>query len=294
MKEEKKFVSLVNLAGNIFLFLIKIFIGALTGSFALLADAVNSFSDIFSSTLTLITVRVSGKKPDEGHPFGHQRTESITGLIIGILVAVVGIELIKEGILKLVYGTEIRFGLIAVAVLAITIALKLVLAFYTKRTGEKTKSMALLAVSEDSKADVIISFTALIGVFAAVNGYYFLDPLMALVISVYIIYSGIRIARENSNQLIGKAPPKKVIEEIKRKAMEVKGVKNVHGIKAQYLGVSVQLEIHAVVDESISIQQAHSIGKNVQYALESMEEIDRAFVHVDPFSSAHFWNNEKL
>ncbi|MFH1664306.1 MAG: cation diffusion facilitator family transporter [archaeon] len=295
MQGEKSLVSLVNLAGNIFLFLIKIFVGALTGSFALLADAVNSFSDIFSSSIALIAVKISSKEPDEDHPFGHERIESVTGLVIGILVAVVGVELIKEGLLKLVFGNKVQFGLIAIIVLLITIALKIFLSVYTKKVAEKTKSMALLAVSEDSKADVIISFTALIGVFGAINNYSFLDPLMALVISVYIIRSGIRIALENSNQLVGTAPPKKTIEEIKLKAMEVDGVKNVHDIRAQYLGNLVQVEIHVVVDEKISVQEAHSIGKTVQYSIEEMEEIDRAFIHIDPFFNAgYFWGNAKL
>ncbi|MBU2099797.1 MAG: cation diffusion facilitator family transporter [Candidatus Micrarchaeota archaeon] len=292
--KEKKIVSLLNLAGNVFLFLIKIFIGFLTGSVALIADSLNSLSDIFSSSLALIAVKISDKKPDEGHPFGHQRIESIAGLIIGILVAVIGVETAKEGLMKLFFGNEIRFGLAALIVLAITIALKLFLAFYTKRIAEKTKSMALHAVSQDSRMDVLISITALIGVFGAVNGFPFLDPLMALVISVYIVWTGIKIALENSNLLIGKAPKKELIEEIKRKALEVEGVKGVHDVRAQHLGVLVQVEVHIELNEKLSVQQAHSIGKNVQYALEAMKEIDRAFIHLDPFKAVYFWNNEKL
>jgi cation diffusion facilitator family transporter len=292
--KEKKFVSLVNLAGNIFLFLIKIFIGVLTGSIALIADSLNSLSDIFSSLIALIAVKISGKKPDTGHPFGHQRAESIAGLIIGILVAVIGIEIAKEGILKLISGNSIQFGFLALIVLAITIAVKLLLAFYTKITAKKTKSMALTAVSEDSKMDVLISVTALIGVFGAVNGFPFLDPLIAMLISVYVVWTGIKIAMQNSNLLIGKAPSKKLIEKIKKRVLEVEGVKGMHEIRAQYLGILVQVELHVVVNEKLSIQQAHSIGKNVQYALEAMEEIDRVFIHLDPFKASYFWNDEKL
>lgn len=293
-EKEKKFVSLVNLAGNIFLFLIKIFVGALTGSFALIADSLNSFSDIFSSAITLIAVKISGKKADSDHPFGHERAENIAGLIIGILVLVIGIDLIREGITKIIFGTEIRFGFLAVIVLIITIAVKVFLAFFTQKTGKKTNSMALIAVSKDSFADVLISFTALTGVIGAVYGFGFLDPLMAVIISFYIIWNGIKIALDNSNQLIGKAPSTKVIEEIKEKALNVEGVKGIHEIRAQQLGNTVQVEIHVVVDENISAQESHSIEKSVQYSIESMKEINRAFVHVDLFKSDYFWNNEKL
>jgi len=293
MEKEKKFVSLLNLSGNIFLFLIKIFIGILSGSVALIADSLNSLADIFSSSLTLVAVRVSGKKPDSDHPFGHERAESIAGLIIGVLVAVIGFEAAKEGILKLIFGSEIRFGFIAATVLLITIALKILLAFYTKKTAKKSKSPALNAIAEDAKADVLISAAALIGVFGAMNNYSFLDPLMALLISVYIIWTGIKIILENSNQLIGKAPSKELIKKIEKKTLKIEGVKSVHDIKAQYAGNQIQVEIHIVVDENISVQQSHSIGKNVQYAVESMEEVNRVFIHIDPFKGSYFWKNGK-
>ncbi len=293
MEKEKKFVSLLNLSGNIFLFLIKIFIGILSGSFSLIADSLNSLSDILSSAITLIAVRVACKKPDLCHPFGHERAESIAGLVIGVLVAVIGIELAKEGILKLISGTTIKFGFLALVVLFISIIVKVILAVYTKKVGKKTKSTALIAIAKDSKVDVLISVAALIGIFGAMNNYSFLDPLMALLISFYIVWSGVKISLESSNQLIGKAPSKKLIEEIKRKATKVEGIKSVHDIKAQHLGVLVQVEIHVVVDESISVQKAHSIGKNVQYSIESMEEIDRAFIHIDPFKGSYFWKNGK-
>jgi len=294
MEKEKKIVSLVNLAGNLFLFLIKIFIGLLTGSIALLADAINSLSDIFTSAITLIAVRISCKEPDKEHPFGHERAESISGLITGILIIVIGLELIREGTIKLVFGNTIQLGFLAVTVLLITMAVKSILAVYTKKTAEKTRSTALNAISEDSKADVLISFAALIGVIGAMNNYNFLDPLMALVISVYVIWNGMKIALDNSNQLIGKAPSKELIEKIKEKAMEVKGVKGVHDIKGQCVGNSVQVEIHIELDERISIQEGHSIGKNVQYSVESMKEINRAFIHLDPFKQSYFWNSGKL
>jgi len=292
-EKEKKFVSVVNLAGNIFLFLIKIFIGLLTGSVALLADSFNSLSDIFSSLIALIAVKISGKKPDKCHPFGHNRAESIAGLAIGILIAVIGFEIAKEGVIKLVFGNQIQFGFIALIVLIITIALKLFLGFYNKKVGEKSKSMALLALSKDAFADVLISAAALIGIFGAINGFPFLDPLMALIISIYVLWNGIKIGLENSGQLMGKAPSKELIEKIEKKAMEIEGVKGVHDIKAQYLGVLVQAEIHIVVDERISVQKAHLIGKNVQYSVEAMEEIDRAFIHLDPFKGSYLWSNKK-
>ncbi len=291
--KEKKIISLLNLSGNVFLFLIKIFIGVLTGSFALIADSLNSLSDVFSSLIALISVKFSCKKPDNCHPFGHERIESITGLIIGIIVAVIGVELIKESIIKIILGNEIKSGFLAVIVLLITIIVKLVLAFFTKKSSDKTKSIALFAIAEDSKLDVLISFTALIGVIGAIKGYLILDPLMALIIAFFVIWNGIKIGIKSSNQLIGKAPSEKIIKKIKLKAIEVKGVKGVHHIKAQYLGSLVQVEIHIVINENLSIQQAHSIGKNVQYEIESMEEIDRVFIHLDPFKVNYFWNNTK-
>ncbi len=292
--QEKKFFTILNLAGNVFLFLIKIFIGLLTGSIALIADSLNSLSDMFSSSLGFVAVRIASKKADSGHPFGHERAESIAGIVIGVLVIVIGIEIAKEGLIKLIFGNEIQFGLLAVIVLLITIAVKTFLAFQNKRIGTKNKSMVFFAMAEDCKADVLISISALIGVVGAMNGFTFLDSLMALLISVYIIWNGTKIVLEGSNQLIGKAPSKKIIQEIKEQAMEIQGVKGVHDIKAQILGNKIQVEVHIILDESISIDKAHSIGKNVQYSIESIKDIERAFIHLDPFKGSYFWNNEKL
>jgi cation diffusion facilitator family transporter len=281
MKTEARKATIIGIIGNAILFILKITVGLIYNSIAVISDAVNSFTDIVASIIVFISVKVSGKAADKKHPFGHHRAEPIAGLIVAILTGILGFEVIKVAFERLISGTGFVRGVAPIIVMAFTLVLKSFMYGYCIRIGRKLKSTAILASAADHRNDVVISSAALIGVFGAYIGFGFLDASVALVIGVWIIYAGYKIGMDNLKFLIGESASDELMEKIRKIACEIRGVKGVNDVRAHYVGVLLHVEVHIEVDKRITIYRAHTIGKKVQRALEK-GEIERAFVHIDP------------
>lgn len=284
MDELAKKATVLGIVGNIVLFILKIIVGFLYNSIAVISDAINSFTDIIASVIVFISVKVSGKKADKEHPFGHHRAEPIAGLIVAIFIGIVGFEVVKAAFDRLLKGGIMIEGIVPLFVMGFTLVIKLGMYIYTVNIGRKIRSTAILASAADHRNDVFISIAALIGVSGAYFGYGFLDPLVALVIGLWIIYAGYRIGLENVKFLIGESPSEELMDKIKEIALSIDGVKGINDVRAHYVGVLLHVEVHIEVDRKLTIYRAHTIGKKVQNRLEKLEEIDRAFVHIDPVS----------
>jgi len=282
MNNLKKRATILGIIGNIVLFILKIIVGVVYNSIAVISDAINSFTDIISSIVVFISVRVSSKRADKEHPFGHHRAEPIAGLVVAIFIGIVGFEVIKYAFERLFVGGGVIKGVVPLIVMGITLALKFGMYLYTIRVGKKVNSTAILASAADHRNDVLISIAALIGVGGAYFGYGFLDPLVALVIGLWIIYSGYRIGLDNVKFLMGEAPSEELVNKIKKVALGVDCVKGINDVRAHYVGVLLQVEVHIEVDRKLTIYRAHTIGKKVQSGVEGLEAVDRAFVHIDP------------
>jgi len=284
MNNLAKKATILGIIGNIVLFILKIIVGFVYNSIAVISDAINSFTDIIASIIVFISVKVSAKRADKEHPFGHGRAEPIAGLIVAIFIGIVGFEIIKFAFDRLLEGSSSVKGIVPIIVMGFTLVLKLGMYIYTVRVGKKVNSTAILASAMDHRNDVLISFAALIGVGGAYFGYNFLDPLVALVIGLWIIYVGYRIGMDNIKFLMGESPSEELMREIKEVVLKVDGVKGINGVRAHYVGVLLQVEVHIEVDRKLTIYRAHTIGKKVQNKLEKLEEISKAFVHIDPVS----------
>jgi len=277
--------SFLNIAANTFLFVIKLAGGLLTGSLALLSDAMNSASDMIYSTAIIFAVRISNKAADKDHPFGHRRAEPIAGILVAILAGILGFEIIKAGIDGLMNPGVITMGYLAVVVLLVTICLKIGMWLYFKKVGAKFLSPAIRACSVDSRNDVLVSAIALLGVLGSMSGLSSLsamDDIAAVLIGAFIIWSGYKIGAENIDFLMGKSPGEEMIARIKEKALSVKGVRGLNEVKAHYVGNFVHVEVHIEVDKDMSTQKSHDLGKKVEMEVERLHGIDKAFVHVDP------------
>ncbi len=274
--------SLLNIAGNTALFAIKIVAGLLSGSIALLSDAMNSLNDIAAAIATFICMKVSSKSADEEHPFGHARAEPIAGIIIAILAGILGFEMARESIGRFIIPRETNIGLFALSVPIITIVVKLLMAKYFRRAGEEANSPALAATAVDSMMDVIVSFAALIGILGVKLGYPSLDPMAGIVISLWIIFTGYKIGTENIDYLMGRAPAKEMIETIKRTAEGTEGVRGSNTLRAHYVGSLIHVEIHIEVDGELSTLRSHDICEAVRDALLEVPQINEAFIHIDP------------
>ncbi|MFH1638293.1 MAG: cation diffusion facilitator family transporter [Candidatus Woesearchaeota archaeon] len=282
MGYDAKNATILGLIGNIFLFIIKLIVGVLTGSIAVISEAVNSFTDILSAIVVFICVKISRKRPDKSHPFGHHRAEPIAGLVVAILAAVLGVEIINYAIRNVIVGDYAILGFLAISVLLVTILVKAAMAAYLFKTSRKRNSPAIKAMAIDCRNDVIVAATALIGVAGNYFGFRILDPIAAIVIGLYVIKQGYNIGKENIDYLVGKAPPQWLIKKVKKAASSIKGVKGVHDVKAHYVGSFIHVQVHIEVDKKITLQKAHTIGKTVEKAVISIPDFQKAFVHIDP------------
>ncbi len=274
--------TLINIIGNTSLFALKLTAGLLSGSIALISDALNSFNDIAAAIATFICVKISDKAADEGHPFGHNRAEPIAGLIIAVLAGILGFEMIREAIERILMGTKAEVSLFTLLVPVVTMVTKGFMSWHFRKVGRMFNSPALTATALDSLMDVLVAVAVLVGIAGVKFGYGFLDPMAAFVISLWIIYTGYRIGLENIAYLMGQAPSPEMLEEIRRAALGVKGVKALDKVKAHYVGNFIHVEIHIEVNKDLSTLESHAIGEEVETRVESIGLIDKSFVHINP------------
>jgi cation diffusion facilitator family transporter len=280
MQKNKK-ITIMGIILNSMLFVAKLIVGFLSGSLAVLSDAFNSLTDILASIGIFIAVKFSSKRADAGHPFGHHRAEPLAGIMVAIFAGIVAFEIIKIGIQNLFIKTSI-IGYSALVVLGFTMIVKLGMSVYFLDQGKKLNSPAIRASGIDSRNDVLISSVAFIGVLGSINGIDFMDSIAAIIIGLFILYSGYKIGVENIDYLMGKAPSKEHLDKIKSVVRKVKGVKGMNDIRAHYVGNFIHIEIHIEVDKKLSTQKSHTIGKNVQNKVEELNHVDKAFIHIDP------------
>jgi cation diffusion facilitator family transporter len=294
MKPTKKSAVIVGLLGNLFLFISKLIIGLITNSIAIISDALNSLTDIINSVVLFVSIRVGSKSPDKQHPFGHYRSEPIGVLIVAVLTIVLGFEVVRIAVDRLISKVSSDFSTPMLLTLIGIIIIKSLMYFYTKAAWKKTKSTALFAFMVDHRNDIWIASGAIIGFIGSNYNLAFLDPLFAILIGIWIIKVGFGIGISNIKFLMGEAPKKEFLEKIKNAASKVKGVKGIHDVKAHYVGTLVQVQVHIMLDRNLTIYRAHSIGKKVEEKVEQLEDVERAFVHIDPIikSRSHsFYKN---
>jgi len=283
MKDQARNATLVGIAGNAFLFVLKFVTGILTGSLAIFSDAINSFSDMIYSIAVYIAVKVSHKKADKDHPFGHHRAEPVAGMLIAIVTGILGFEIIKTGVMGLIEGQSVyAFTSFGAIILLACMAIKTGMWFYFKSVSNRINSPAIQASSIDSRNDVLISFSALIGISGPLVGINNLDYFVAIFIGLFVIRSAYRIGIENVDYLMGKTPDKEIMDEICKKVCSVDGVLGVHEPRAHYVGNYIQVQVHVEVDHKLHTDKAHAIGKKVQNLIEAMPSVDTAFIHIDP------------
>lgn len=279
---EKTCITIAIILTNLLLFIVKLYVGLLSNSLAVLSDAFNSLTDIVSSIGIYIAVKISSQQADEGHPFGHHRAEPIAGLIIAIFAGILGFEIIRSAIESFITEREQTLSLEVIYVLVFTIAVKTIMALYLLKKGRAINSPALTATGIDARNDVLVSLTALVGVSCSMFALPVVDGITAIIIGLFILYSGYHIGIENIDYLMGKAPSESFIKEIKSKVRMIEGVQGLNDVRAHYVGTYIHIEIHIEVNKHLTTEESHQIGKKVQYAIEGLSQVDKAFIHVDP------------
>jgi cation diffusion facilitator family transporter len=274
--------SNIGIAANIFLFVIKAVIGILSNSIAVISEAVNSLTDIFSSAAIKYSIYVSSKKPDREHQFGHNAAQPIAAFIVAVFAFVVGFKIIEESVGRIINPQIIKKQTLVYVILFITIFTKIILSRFQFKVSRKYSSTAIKAASVDSLNDVLSSSIAILGVFFSSLGLPFLDGIAGILVAMFILKTGYELAKENIDYLMGKAADEQLILEIAEKALKIKGVKGLNDLRSHYVGDKFHIEIHIEVDKNCPTEISHDIGKDVQYEIESLAQIQKVFVHIDP------------
>jgi cation diffusion facilitator family transporter len=278
--------SKITLAANVFLSVLKLFIGIFANSAALVADAVNSISDVLSTIVVMIGVKLAGRKPDKDHPYGHERLESAAALILSAFVFVTGIMIGYSGIQKVIAGSigEIAApGGIALVAAIITMILKEAMYWYTRKAAGKSGSSALLAVAWDHRSDVLSSAGAFIGILGARIGLPILDPIASVVISLLILKVAVNIFKDAMRRMTDTSCESALEDEIRAVALEQEAVLGVDWIRTRLFGDRIFVDIEISADGTSTLDEAHSAAQRVHDAIENkFEKVKHCMVHVNP------------
>ncbi len=220
--------SVAGLVTNFLLFVIKFFVGTFSGSTAALADSFNNLSDMGSSAVALVGFQMAEKPSDKKHPFGHGRIEYISALVVSFIILFLGLELLGSAAQKIVHPSPVRFSLLSYLLLALSVPAKLALGLYSRHIGRKINSAALSAAGRDSLNDVLVTLATLLS--AVLSGFtsFPVDGCVGLLVSAFVIFSGIGILRDTIGPLLGQMPPQELVLEIETRILECPGVTGLH------------------------------------------------------------------
>lgn len=277
-----KLASVVGIISNAILCIAKILVGLISGSIAIIADGINNLADASSSVITLAGFKLSALPEDEEHPYGHARIEYITGMIVSVLIVVVGVELIKSSIDKILHPEPLEFSWSMVIVLLLAILLKVWQAMFNIKIGKKINSVALTATGTDSRNDVIsttaVLFSIIIGKMANIQ----IDGYMGVLVALFIIWSGIGLIKETSSPLLGEAPDPDLVAAISEMASDFDGVLGIHDLVVHNYGPGkVFASIHIEVDANGDLMESHDMVDNIERQLSKKLHIVLT-AHMDP------------
>jgi cation diffusion facilitator family transporter len=272
----------VGIALNILLFAIKLFAALVSGSVGVIADAFNNLSDAVSSVVTLVGFRISARKPDAEHPFGHVRAEYITGFIVSAMILMMGFELAQSSIRGISNPEELEFSSRVVIILSVSMAVKLYMALYNYRLCKLFDSAALKATSKDSIMDALSTFTVLIAGIVSQHTGVQLDAWAGLLVSLFIIYTGISSARDTLSPLLGSPPKPELVAAIEKLVLSEENIIALHDLVVHDYGPGrVMVSLHAEMPSELDVFVSHDIIDNMELLLER-ELGCEAVIHYDP------------
>ena len=272
----------VGIGLNILLFAGKLAAGTLSGSIAITADAFNNLSDAGSSVVTLLGFRLAGKKPDAGHPFGHGRLEYVSGLIVAGLILLMGAELAKSSVDKILHPEAVTFSWLAAGILLASIGVKLYMYLYNRAVGKKIKSAAMSATAADSLSDTAATSAVLLAMVIGKLTNVQLDGWVGLVVALFILWSAVQAARDTISPLLGQAPDPMLVKEIESLVMAHDTVVGIHDLVVHDYGPGrCIISLHAEVPADEQVLELHDVIDNIEEELAQKLHCE-AVIHMDP------------
>ena len=281
------FAGTVGIFCNIFLFAVKLAVGILTTSIAIISDAFNNLSDAGSSVITLFGFKMASQPADKEHPYGHGRIEYLTGLFISIMIIVVGGMLFKSSIDKIMNGTAATFTYLSVAILVLSVAVKTWMWKFYGKLGGKINSVALRAAAADSLSDCISTTAVNIAIIIEMATGFSLDGWIGLAVSCFIIYSGFDAAKNSFSPILGNAPDTVMEMYIRDLVDAVPTAHGIHHLMVHDYGPGNRMvTFDVVLNESMTLGEAHDIITEIE------EKIEHEFgcfvtIHPDPYDDEH-------
>ena len=279
------------LLGNFILLVLKGSVGLIVGSAVLKADAVNSAGDVLSSLVVLLGLRYAIKPQDEGHHYGHGKMEALVSLVVGIMI-LVGIGfLLRDIIDALINQAESSPSWLALFAALLSIAVKIVMYKKTAAAGKRLSSIAIMTNAKDHKNDIFATSGAVVAIALALAGkqfgipflLHYAEPVIAGVISLFIIKTAVEIITEASRMLLDAAPDKDTVESIKKMAADIDGVEKLNWVKCRKMGRGMLVDIAVEVCGSISVEDGHAIGEDVKKEIMSKyANVIDVLVHINP------------
>lgn len=279
-------VSVNSIAVNLLLSVFKLAAGVLASSGAMISDAIHSASDVFSTFVVIIGVRISGKDSDADHPYGHDRFECVASIILAILLGITGVGIGMAGIEKMLAGNYDALaipGKLALAAAVLSIIVKEGMYWYTRSAAVKINSGALMADAWHHRSDALSSIGSFVGILGARMGFPVLDPLASVVICFFIIKAAVDIFRDAVGKMTDRACDDETIEKMSRCIMQIEGVVGIDLLKTRTFGSKIYVDIEISADGDKNLREAHAIAENVHHAIEhEFPLVKHCMVHVNP------------
>ena len=252
--------SVTGIILNILLALAKYIAGIVSGSISVTADAINNLSDAGSSIISLIGVKVSSKPADRDHPYGHGRIEYMSALAVAVLVFLMGIELLKSSIDKIINPVPVKFSMVSLIILLVSIGAKLWLGFFNKKLGKKINSAPMMAVMKDSFSDCLATSVAALSIIVSAFSDISIDGFLGIFVAGFILLAGFNILKETMGELLGKPPEKEFVEAIENKILSYDLVVGVHDLIIHDYGPQrCFASAHAEVPSNADVMECHDI-----------------------------------
>ncbi|WP_027624071.1 cation diffusion facilitator family transporter [Clostridium lundense] len=284
--EEGKKVSLITILINVILCLFKVIAGIVGKSSAMIADGIHTLSDVITTVMVIIGLKIANKKEDAEHPYGHERFEPVYAKIISSLLLITGIFIAYEGVKVLRSGNYSTPGTIALIAALVSIITKEIMYRYTIHTAKKIHSISMEADAWHHRSDAFSSIGTFIGIFGARAGLKVLDPLTSIVVSFFIIKVAIDFYIKSVKELVDTSADEEIIDTIKEETLKVNGVESISDLKTRNFGSKVYVDIEIFVDSKITVEEGHKIATTVHDNIENkIENVKHCMVHVEPFYS---------
>ncbi|MBC8519055.1 MAG: cation transporter [Gammaproteobacteria bacterium] len=269
---------------NLLLSIIKMVIGIIGNSQALVADGVHSLSDLISDVMVLYATKHGGKDADDNHPYGHGRIETIITVAVGILLIAVAIGISADAIDRLFHPEQLSSpGIIVLFAALVSILAKEGLYHYTLRVATQIRSNLLRANAWHHRSDALSSIVVLVGVMGTMSGLEYLDAIAAIGVSLMVAKAGVELSRESIEELIDTGLKQEEIDTIKQTIQGVEGVRAMHRLRTRKMGANAIIDVHILVDPKLSVSEGHHIADRVESKLyEQIEDISDVTIHIDP------------